>query len=47
MEDASEVRASDQALRSLRPALRLAQDVGPGLGERQLLLTALSRRRKS
>ena len=44
-QDAIKGRPSSQTLRSLRPAVRLAQEVGAGLGKREVLLTTLSKRR--
>ena len=40
-EDAEEIGTADQGLRRLRPAVRLAQEVGAGLGRGALLLGPL------
>ena len=43
MRENSQGRSADQGLRRVRPIVRLAQEMGEGLGEREILFTSLSR----
>jgi hypothetical protein len=45
-EAAQEIRSSDQNLRNLRVAIRMAQEVGKGLGRGEILLGSLPQRKE-